>query len=183
MARRKNTYRLFESILDQMDATDARSSERVRREMTDRFQYETNNPAVEPEKYRHLFVISYVVDFIRMEREAGYMEKVRDGFHNGLEDLRETMTALFAPNDFKTSMIVIGPGRGYTEHTLEVYRQLDFPIVSNDEPFLSYGTDSARLEVGGFTVNLRVQFNLRDKSVRFYTKFMRRFIPIAARMM
>lgn len=176
---------MFESILDNVEAKDTSSSDRIKKADMERLMNQEDNINVEPEKYKHLFVISYAVDYYKMDRQSGYLETIRDDFKEGLEVLREEMSKVLGPDNFKASLVLIQEHNNYTQHTLDLYNQLEIPINNNiDDPFINWGNDRARFDVeDGIRVNLRFQFNLKGKSVRFYTKFMRRFIPIVARMM
>ena len=187
MARRKNKRRLFESILDNIGSVESSSAEKIKSEDETRIAQEKENVDIEPEKYQHLMIVSYAVDYYDMERKAGYIETVRDDFKNGVDDLQDAMSRLLKEDDFKVSLVLIQEDsvNTFTKHNRELYKLLEIPILNyEDENFINWGNDRARIDVEDhITINLRIQFNLKDKSVHFYTKFMRRIIPPLSRMM
>ena len=185
MARRRNRNKLFESILDKVGATDLSSADKIKKSAQEKIRDEKSSIDIESEKYQYLFVISYVVDFFKMDRQSGYIENVRDDFKNGMDDLNDALESLLNQDDFKTSLILVKENNNYTKHTLELYDRLEIPIVNyQNEEIINWGNDRSRFDIDdGIKINLRIQFNLKDKSVHFYTKFMRRIIPPLTRMM
>lgn len=94
MARRRNRNKLFESILDKVGATDLSSADKIKKSAQEKIRDEKSSIDIESEKYQYLFVISYVVDFFKMDRQSGYIENVRDDFKNGMDDLNDALESL-----------------------------------------------------------------------------------------
>ena len=158
MARRRSKHRLFESILDKVGASETSSAEKIKTSEDEKIQRDKDSIDIEPEKYQHLFVICYVVDFYKMDKEKGYIEKVRDDFKNGLDDLNEALSSILDSDDFKTSLILIKESDNFTQHTLDLYNQLEIPIVNyRDEKIINWGNDRGRFDIDdGIKVNLRI---------------------------